>query len=173
MGFAHSEMASALWFQRGLISQTLTSGNTVNSYDTGQPGDIDIWDGGLLMFDKVTMLIDVSALTAGTLTVSLRDCQTALTNANGDANSQELCSLTAISATGGYYAEINLKKIHSTDSTRYTSDADYLVAQRYQSVRAVAAGGNATFCVMLVYGFNNRQFPTQDLTALTATYPTS
>lgn len=175
MGFDHSELVSGLWLKEAITPNTLTDGSTVNTYSASpQPAaGVDSWDSGGLLFEKLLVAIQVSAVTAGTLTVTLRDCQSALTTANGDANSALAATLTAISATGLYHAEFNLRKIFSTSSTRYTNDADYQFFQRYHSLRAVAAGGNITFSALFIYGKNLRRFPTQDSTALTITWPTT
>jgi hypothetical protein len=175
MGLDHSELLSGLWLKEAIAPNTLTSGSTVNSYSASpQPAaGVDSWDSGTLLFEKLLVVIQVSAVTAGTLTVTLRDCQSAITTANGDSVTQLAATLTAISAIGLYHAEINLRKVFSTDATRYTNDADYQFFQRYLSLRAVAAGGNFTFSSLFVFGKNLRSFPSQDSTVLSITWPTS
>jgi hypothetical protein len=166
---------SGLWLKEAITPNTLTSGSTVNTYSVSpQPAaGVDSFDSGTLLFEKLLIVIQVSAATAGTLTVTLRDSQSAITTANGDASTELAATLTAISAVGLYHSEIMLRKVFSTSSTRYTNDADNQFFQRYHSLRAVAAGGNFTFSALFVYGKNLRSFPSQDSTALSVTWPTS
>lgn len=163
--FAHRQFKTGLLFARGLIAQTLTSGNTTNTYNTANGGaSIDCWNSGRCWPSRMLLLIDVGALTAGTLTISLRDDDAALTNANGDANSALVAQLADISATGLYFAEINLAHVFPN-----TTDAQSYI-RRYHSIRATATGGNATFSVAVVYGFFQGNTPSQGINELAVSY---
>jgi hypothetical protein len=174
--FARKEMLSALWIKQGLTPNTLADGSTINTYDASpQPAaGIDSWDSGTLLFENLLVVVDVSAVSGtGTLTVTLRDCKTALTAANGDANSVLAATLTEISAVGIYTAEFRFTHVFPSTATTRRTDDDFASIMRYHSLRAVADGCNFTFGAICIYGNNTKGFPTQDATALTVTWTTS
>lgn len=163
--FSHRQFKTALLFARGLIAQDLTDGNTINTYNTSQGGaSIDCWNSGRCWPSRMLLLIDVGSLSAGTLTISLRDDDAALTNANGDANSSLVCQLGAISAAGLYFAEINLAHVFPN-----TTDAQSYI-RRYHSIRAVASGGDAKFSVGVIYSFFQGRTPSQTIDELAVSY---
>lgn len=171
--FAHSEMANLFWIKQGIVPNTLTAGSTVDTYGASpQPAaGIDAWDGGVLLPRSLVVIVDVASVTGtGTLVVTLRDDDNALTTANGDANSNLAVTLTTITAAGLYYAEIPLTHVFPATSTRVTGDANLYEVRRYQSLRAVAAGCNFVFSALMLYGKNLRNFPAQDATALSLTW---
>jgi hypothetical protein len=167
------ELLSGLAIKQLIPANTLTTGNTVNSYNTAQlGGSVDSWldsDSVLIKPVKGLIIIDVASLTAGTLTISLRDDNAALTNANGDANSNAAFSLTAIDEAGLYLAEFNFDHVFPETYARVVTHADAAVLQRYLSLRAVAAGGTAVFSAVLVLGQLQRGFPANE-TVLTPTW---
>lgn len=171
-GFANKELLSALWIKPAINAVVLTSGNTVNTYSVSpQPaGSVDTWDGGALRFRNVLVVINVSVLTAGTLTCTIRDDGSALTSGNGDANSALAASLAAISAAGTYVAELRLTHVYPAGCDRIDADALNEELRRYISLRAVAAGGDATFSAMFIFGNNLKSFPAQDATSLAVTW---
>jgi hypothetical protein len=157
------ELLSGLSIRRLIPANTLTAGSTINSYNTAQLGaSIDSWLDSSSSFIKPTkgvIVADVSGLTAGTLTLSLRDDDAALTNSNGDANSNAAFSLAAISAAGLYMAEFDFGHVFDESYARVVTSSNAAVIQRYISLRAVAAGGNATFSAILILGKLYRGFP--------------
>lgn len=171
-GFAHAQLTSILWPQIGIAANTLTAGSTINTYSASpQPAaGIDAWDAGGVLFNNMLLLVQVTSITAGTLTVSLRDSGSAITTANGDASTSLVASLAAISAAGLYYAEFQFSHIFGDTLARVVADADNIAVRRYFSVRAVAAGGNALFNALCIYGFNARDYPVQDATELAITW---
>ncbi len=174
--FARKEMLSALWVKQGLVPNTLTDGSTINTYGASpQPAaGIDSWDAGLLAPENLLVIVDVAAVSgSGTLAITLRDCKTALTSANGDANSVLAATLTNITAVGLYTADFRFTHVFPSTATTRRDDDDYASMMRYQSVRAVATGCNFTFNAICIYGNNTKGFPTQDATGLTITWTTS
>jgi hypothetical protein len=172
-GFGKSQLTSLLWPVTGLLPALLSSGNTVNTYSVSpQPAaGIDTWDGGNTMYNNVILLAHVGIVTGGTLTLSLRDAKAAITTANGDASTYLVGTLATISEPGLYYAEFQIgDKIFDRTYARVLADADNEVVRRHHSVRAVAAGGNFTFGVELIYGFNKRDYPVQAATELALTW---
>lgn len=170
--FAHRELNSALWVKQGIAANTLSAAGTVNTYSAApQPaGSIDSWDGGVILPKRMMIVANVGTVsTTGTLTVSLYDNDIALTTANGDANANLVATLSDITESGIYYAEINLDHIFP-----YTAETGNYV-ERYHSIRAVAADADFTFSVDVLYGNISKSRPVQDATALTVTYndPTS
>jgi hypothetical protein len=174
-GFAHSELCSMLWPVSAIPPIVLTP-STINTYNTAQGGaSIDTWQSGKTLFRNMLMLIDVGEVSGSTtLDISLRDHDAALTNGNGDANSQPVATLTRISAAGLYYAEFIFT--HTFDpavsSARMDDGGDeFISVQRYMSVRATATTATSvTFGVICLFGMNSREFPTQSGTKLTITW---
>lgn len=174
-GFAHSQLTSLLWPKVGIAPNTLTAGNTVNTYSVSpQPAaGIDSWDGGNTLYNNMLLVINVASATAGTLTVTLRDDDAAITTANGDANTTLVATLATITAAGLYYAEFRFTHVFAATTTRVVASADNQVVRRYHSIRAVAAGGDYVFDALCIYGFNSRNFPVQDATAKAITWATT
>ena len=173
--FARKEALSALWVKQGIVPNTLTDGSTINTYDASpQPAaGIDSWDSGTLRFENLLVVVDVASLSAGTLTVSLRDCKTALTTANGDSSSVLVGTGSAISAAGLYTLEFRFSHVFPSTATTRLTDTDYYEVMRYHSIRAVADGGDAVFSALCIYCNNLKGFPVQDAEALTLTWTTS
>lgn len=172
-GFAHSELLSGLWIKRGIVPNTLTAGSTINTYSASpQPAaGIDSWDAGKLLFHNALIIVDVASVsTTGTLTVTLRDSQAAITTGNGDASTSLAATLATISAAGIYVAELQLSHVYATTTARVVADADYEEVMRYHSLRAVAASADFVFNAIIVYGNNLRDFPVQDATSLAVTW---
>lgn len=171
-GFAHSELLSLLWPVRGIAPCTLTTGQSANTYDADpQPAaGIDTWGGGTTLFKNLLIVIDVYSITTGVLTVSLRDSKDAITTANGAASTYEVCTLANISSAGLYLAELRFDHCFGKTLTRSVADADNEVVRRYHSFRATSTGGTTVFSVLGIYGFNSREFPTQDGTKLAVTW---
>lgn len=164
MALGHHEALKNMLIRQLIPAQTVTSGNTLNSYQTAALGEgVDQWQDGSeetkYQWQKGIVVIDVGALTAGTLTCSLRDDDAELTNANGDTNSNLLFTLTAISEVGLYMAEFPLFKVFPETYARVVANANANTVQRYLSLRAVAAGGNATFSALLILWGNLGGFP--------------
>lgn len=174
-GFTHSQLASLLWPVIGIAPNTLTAGNTVNTYSASpQPAaGIDTWQGGGTLFRNLLVVVDVASITAGTLGISLRDSASAITTANGDASTEQIASLANISAAGLYYAEFIFEHVFPDASPRAVLDDDNITVRRYHSLRGVATGGNATFSALCIYGFNSRNYPTQSATSLAITWSDS
>lgn len=177
MALGHHEMLNHIWIKRALKPGTLTAGSTINTYNSsgqGMSGSVDQWDADKAKFQKLLIIVDLATITAGTLTISLRDDSAALTNANGDANSNNVVSFAALSAAGLYYFELPMNKRWASTTTRYgTNETTYgYQIMRYISLRAVAATGNSTFSSLFVFGGNLGGFVAQDGTAMTATYAT-
>lgn len=171
--FAHSEWISANWPKRAIVPNTLTAGSTINTYSASpQPAaSIDAWDAGALYPQGAVVLIDVASVSGtGTLTVSLRDCKTALTSANGDANSVLAATLATISAAGLYYAEFPFSHVFASTLARVVADSDYASVMRYHSLRAVAASADFVFSAMLIYFNNLKGFPSSDATLKAVTW---
>lgn len=164
--FAHRQFKTALFPIVGLKAQTLTSGSTINTYNTGQRTTaIDSWNGGKIFPKRVMVLLDVGSFsTTGSLTVSLRDASVDLTNATGDASSTLVAQLAAVTTAGLYFAEINLAHVFPD-----TTDAQSYI-RRYHSVRAVAADANIVFSCVLIYSFFDGTLPTQEATELAVSY---
>ena len=174
--FARKEMLSALWVKQGLVPNTLSDGSTVNTYSASpQPAaGIDSWGSGALSFENLLVVIDVASVSGtGTLTVSLRDSKTALTTANGDANSVLVATLADITEAGLYVADFRFTHVFPSTATTRRADDDFESVMRYHSLRAVADGCNFTFGAICIYGNNTKGFPTQDATSLAITWTTS
>jgi hypothetical protein len=170
--FAHSELLSALWIQRGLTPQVLAPG-TVNTYDASpQPAaGIDSWDSGAALYSNLVIVIDVSVATGtGGLVVTLRDSDAAITTANGDASTKLAATLATITTIGLYTAELQLTHCYPKTSARYLADADFESVCRHHSLRAVATTHTYTFAAWIIYGRNSRKFPVQDATSLAVTW---
>jgi hypothetical protein len=171
--FAHSQLTSQLLVQRGISANTLAAAGTVNTYDVApQPAaGIDSHNDQQLQPRRLLMVIDVSELSdAGSLAITLRDSNAAITTANGDASTNLAVTLDAITAAGLYYAEIPFTHVFPEDSTRYAVDEDYAELARYHSVRAVATGCDFTFSVTCIYGHPCGGFPDQVGTELDLTW---
>ncbi len=172
--FAHSELLSALWIKQGLVPNTLTAGNTINTYDASpQPAaGIDAWDGGVLLCQNMVIVVDVASVssTGGTLAITLRDSDAAITTANGAASTKLAATLANITAAGLYVAELQLTHIFAATTARVVADADFDQVCHYHSLRAVATTRDFVFGAWIIYGNNSRKFPVQDGTALTVTW---
>lgn len=171
-GLSHSQLVSMLWPVSAINPNTLTTGNTVNTYSASpQPAaGIDTWMAGGTLFRNLLLVIQVASINSGTLTVTLRDAEDAITTANGDASTYLVATLAAISAAGTYYAEFIFEHVFPATLTRVVADADNLTVRRYHSVRAVAAGGTAVFSILALYGMNSRDYPVQTATPLDITW---
>lgn len=167
------EMKNQFLVYRALPQQTLTSA-TADSYDNapvGIGGSIDSWSSDAdtaspvvdkYRFGQGMIIVDVYSMTATSLTISLRDDDSALTAANGDANSVLAFTATAITAAGTYTIPFRFSHVFQPgDEGRGESSTNQEQIQRYLSVRAVAAGGNAVFWAGLLLGDNLGDFPTQ------------
>ena len=176
MAMGHHEVLGHLWFKRALKCGTLSAGSTINTYNAagqGLSGGIDQWDGEMYKFQKLVLIVDVSDVgTGGELTLSIRDDSAALTDTNGDANSNEVVSFDTIDEAGLYYFEMPLDKIWGESTTRVTNDSYGTGVMRYLSLRAVAATDDVTFGAIFMFGGNLGSFVEQDGTELTETYAT-
>jgi hypothetical protein len=171
-GFAHSELLSLLWPVRAIAPCTLTTGTSANTYDADPQAaaGIDTWGDGTTLFKNLLVVIDVYSITTGTLTVTLRDAKAAITTANGAANTYLVATLADISAAGLYLAELRFDHCFPAAITRTTADEDNATVRRHHSFRATSTGGTSVFSVLAIYGFNSREFPTQDGTKLDVTW---
>jgi hypothetical protein len=167
------EIQNQVLVYRALPQQTLTSA-TADSYDNspvGIGGSIDSWssDGDpdspvvdKYRFSQGMIIVDVLSMTGTSLTVSLRDDNAALTAANGDANSVLAFTATAITEAGTYVIPFRFSHVFQPGDEGRGATAEVQESiQRYLSVRATAAGGNAVFVAMLLLGGNLGDFPTQ------------
>jgi hypothetical protein len=146
---------------------TVAAAATVNTYDVApqNAAGLDSWDSGRILPRRILVVVNVaSASGSGTLTVTLRDSATAITTANGDADTALVAQLTAITEAGQYVAEIDLNHVFPS-----TTDAQSYI-RRFHSMRMVAAGCDFVTSATLIYCFMDRAKPTQEATELTVTY---
>jgi hypothetical protein len=175
--FAKKELLSALRIKQAIASTTIAS-TTVNSYDASpQPAaGWDSWDGGKGLYRNMLIIANVSALNAGSITISLWDSKTAMTT-NSHANETLAFTLTAITTTGPglYVSEIRFADhIFASTIDRVVAEPLACEVMRYHSIRVTTAGGTATMGVVVVYGGNLRGFPiTTGNTLLTPTFNTT
>jgi len=173
-GLANKELLSALLIKQAIAPNTLTDGNTVNTYSVSpQPAaGVDSWVSGANRFRNLLIVCQVASASAGTLTLTLRDDSAALTTANGDANSVLACTFTAISAAGLYMCDLRTTHVFSTTTTRVIAEATDDELRRYLSLRAVAAGGDFVFSSLFIFGNNMGDFCSNS-TILTPTWATT
>jgi len=147
----------------GIAGNTLSSGNTIYTASVSpQPAaGIDTWQAGKTLFRNLLICTNVTALTAGSLEISLYDSLNPITTANVASAPYKAADLAPITAVGFYVAELIFEHVFDASLARCIADADNENIRRYHSIKAVATGGNATFDVICLYGQNRRNFPTQ------------
>jgi hypothetical protein len=178
--FAKSELLSGLQFRRGIVPTNASPG-TLNTYDASpQPAaGIDSWDAGYSLPRKLLIVVEVTSFSeAGSLVITLRDDNEAITTANGAANTKLAATLSTITAAGLYCAEIDLRHVFPATSARYIAiDAESGLGDnvageiaRYHSIRGVADTATILYSVLCIYGSSSRGFPRAKHTALTTTF---
>lgn len=170
MALQRHELLSDLLVHQAIRPQSLNG--TTNTYNTANGGaSIDSWSDGssadMFRFEKGLLIMNVATVGGTNVVFSLRDDGSALTNANGDANSNEVFSCAAITAAGIYVAEFNFDHVFASTYSRVTGDSNAIHIQRYLSVRAVTTGGATLVSACLVLGKNLRGFPTNSTSTIT------
>ena len=135
MGMDRHELLSDLLVREAIRPQSLNG--TTNTYNTANGGaSIDTWHDGSAVdmhrFKKGVLVMYVGAMTGSSVTFSLRDDGAALTNANGDANSNEVFSVAAITAAGLYVAEWTFGHVFASTTTRATAETNGIHILRFR-----------------------------------------
>jgi hypothetical protein len=174
--FAKKQLLSALQVKVGIAPNTLTTGQSINTYDASpQPASgIDSWDGGKGLFRNMLVIVNLASITTGSLAVSLYDSKTAMTTGSHTGATLAF-TLGSMTVAGLYVTEIRFADhIFASTIDRVVAEPLACEVMRYHNIRATATGGTNVFSVTLIYGNTLRGFPKQTgYTQSTVTFNTT